>query len=242
MGVIVDIPRQIGSVLIFDKVLDIVKATGPSEGKRILDVPAGQGAFADELFRQKLGMEIRCGDKAPEGFKLNHIECDKVDLNKAWPYSDSYFDFVACIEGIEHLENPFHLIREAARVLRGGGSLIITTPNIASLRSRKQYLLYAFHVHFDYMVDPVEHINPISFIEIRYALNANGFRIEATETNRLLKKHSVFYNFLKLIVKTRGRSRVRKKPEASIVRNALLDDRLLFGEHLIVHAIKCDGA
>lgn len=242
MGVTGDTPRQIGPVLIFDKVLDIVKATGPIEGKRILDVPAGQGAFAYELLHRKLGMEIQCGDIAPERFKYNDILCGKVDLNKTWPYPDSYFDFVTCIEGIEHLENPFHLIREANRVLREGGSLIITTPNIASLRSRMQYLLYAFHVHFDYMVDPAEHINPISFIEIRYALNGNGFRIEAIQTNRLLKKHSVFYNFLKLIVKTRGRSWVRRKQEALIVRSVLLDDKLLFGENLIVYAVKCDRA
>ncbi len=45
----------------------------------------------------------------------------------------SHFDVALCCELIEHLaEDPMHMLLELNRVLRWGGLLILTTPNIAS--------------------------------------------------------------------------------------------------------------
>ena len=231
-------PRQIGPIYIYDKIIEILNSIGPLNELKLLDVPAGEGAFTYRLINENLGLRIFCGDINPEGFILKSMACDEIDLNKTLPYEAQAFDIFVCIEGIEHIENPFHLVREAHRILKANGRLILTTPNIASLRSRIEYLLYAFHVHFDYMVEPIEHINPISYIEIRHILESNGFRIEFVTTNRLLKRKSVLYNVLRILAKTRGKSRVRKNPNARYVRDALLTDKLLFGESLIVYAKK----
>lgn len=48
------------------------------------------------------------------------------------PFADGSFDFVLLSEVVEHLEAPQMSIREASRVLRPGGRLLVTTPNYRS--------------------------------------------------------------------------------------------------------------
>ena len=53
-----------------------------------------------------------------------------------FPYDDGYFSTVLCCELIEHLsEDPMHMMGEINRVLKPGGSLVLTTPNVVSLRA-----------------------------------------------------------------------------------------------------------
>lgn len=67
------------------------------------------------------------------------FECD-VDLFDAerdvFPYPDDYFDLVIAGEIIEHfIYDPMHMMVEARRVLRDGGHLLVTTPNVGSVTS-----------------------------------------------------------------------------------------------------------
>jgi 2-polyprenyl-3-methyl-5-hydroxy-6-metoxy-1,4-benzoquinol methylase len=233
--------RQMSAPGIFEKIIEILSAQGSLNGKRILDAPAGEGAFAQALIQRRLGLDIACGDIDPQQFKLRGVPCARVDLNGTLPYPDACFDLYTCVEGIEHLENPFHLVREAFRVLRTGGSFVVTTPNVTSIRSRLQYLLYGAHNTFDYMTGPVWHINPVSYIELRHILETNGFRLAAVETNELSKTGSLLYQCLKPLIRSRGKSWVKNNAKAAQVRATLLDAKLLFGDILIVQAVKIDA-
>ncbi len=73
---------------------------------------------------------------APDG---REFTCD-VDLFDAekdpYPYADSSFNTVLCCELIEHLfHDPMHMMAEINRILKPGGHLVLTTPNITNLRS-----------------------------------------------------------------------------------------------------------
>jgi len=75
--------------------------------------------------------------KAAESVAGERFECD-IDLFNAesdrFPYADESFDTVVCGELIEHLfGDPMHLMSEVNRILKPGGHLLITTPNIASI-------------------------------------------------------------------------------------------------------------
>jgi len=48
------------------------------------------------------------------------------------PFADASFDCILLSEVVEHLEAPEFSIREASRVLRPGGRLLVTTPNYRS--------------------------------------------------------------------------------------------------------------
>jgi SAM-dependent methyltransferase len=67
------------------------------------------------------------------------FECD-IDLFNAekdpFPYEDESFSTVLCCELIEHLaEDPMFLMSEVNRILKPGGHLVLTTPNIGSIRA-----------------------------------------------------------------------------------------------------------
>ena len=65
--------------------------------------------------------------------------CD-VDLFDAekdrFPYDDEYFSTVLCCELLEHLTaDPMHMMAEVNRILKLGGHVLLTTPNLGSLRA-----------------------------------------------------------------------------------------------------------
>jgi glycosyltransferase involved in cell wall biosynthesis/SAM-dependent methyltransferase len=79
------------------------------------------------------------------------FQCD-IDLfnaeKDAFPYADESFSTVLCCELIEHLfEDPMHLMCEVNRIVKPGGHLVLTTPNIAALRGIAA-ILQGFHPGF----------------------------------------------------------------------------------------------
>jgi glycosyltransferase involved in cell wall biosynthesis/SAM-dependent methyltransferase len=75
--------------------------------------------------------------KAAYSVNGERFDCD-IDLFDAerdrFPYADEAFDTVVCGELIEHLpSDPMHLMCEVNRILKPGGHLLLTTPNIASI-------------------------------------------------------------------------------------------------------------
>jgi SAM-dependent methyltransferase len=57
-------------------------------------------------------------------------EFHKCDLGEGIPLPDASVDLVNAAEVIEHLYDPDLLVDESARVLRPGGHLVVTTPNL----------------------------------------------------------------------------------------------------------------
>jgi SAM-dependent methyltransferase len=104
-----------------------------SGARYVLEIGAGDFSFS----RMLGGVRWIRADLAPP--------CDvRLDLNSDdvhFPFSDRSFDLVVCTEVIEHLLWPQHAISEALRVLRPGGKLVVSVPNIASLSYRVAWML-----------------------------------------------------------------------------------------------------
>ncbi|KAF5431153.1 SAM-dependent methyltransferase [Candidatus Methanophagaceae archaeon] len=75
--------------------------------------------------------------------KQNGVELRVCDLtNQPIPFEDDYFDVVIFTEVFEHLfAPPTDIMRKIGRVLRGGGLLIFSTPNFATLLNRVKLLV-----------------------------------------------------------------------------------------------------
>ena len=118
----------------------------------------------------------------------------RVDLFDAerdpFPYPDGHFRTVLCCELIEHLStDPMHMMAEINRVLCPGGHLILSTPNIVSMRS-VQAVLHGYHpsVFHSYIkpnadgsVDP-RHCREYTPREIALLMEVSGFEVQLLET------------------------------------------------------------
>lgn len=116
-------------------------------------------------------------------------EIDLFDAEKdRFPYPDGYFTTVLCCELIEHLPaDPMFLMAEVHRILRDNGYLILTTPNIASLRAIHA-ILQGYHPGFfpSYLRPGCDgnarHSREYTPKEIHRLLLDAGFTLESLET------------------------------------------------------------
>lgn len=121
------------------------------------------------------------------------FEC-AIDLFDAerdrYPYGDGCFATVLCCELIEHLsDDPMHLMSEINRILKPGGHLVLTTPNITSLRAIAG-ILQGFHPGlFPAYIRPrpsgesdARHNREYTPREISDLFANSGFQVELLET------------------------------------------------------------
>ena len=157
----------------------ILKQILPIQDAKILDVPCGSGAFAQHLTIQgaeSVGMDILHVDK----YKPVVV----ADMNCPFPFADGSFDIVISIEGIEHIHNAFHLLQECYRILKSGGKLILSTPNIQNIRSRIKFLLRGTLYWFDpYEIMRMGHINVVPYFLLEYILKVSGFKAISVQAN-----------------------------------------------------------
>ncbi len=111
-----------------------VRAMPDLTGKTVVDIPCGDGRTTREFLAR--GATVVSLDLFPEFFKVDGHSAAYADLSERLPLSDASADFIICQEGIEHVPNQLFVLEEFNRVLKPGGTLMLTTPNYSHLRSR----------------------------------------------------------------------------------------------------------
>lgn len=157
------------------------------QGKRVCDLPCGAGSFAAELAR--LGCDVTAVDlETVEPFQFDRERLVLADANLRLPFQDGEFDMMVSIEGIEHLENPSFFVRECARVIKPGGVVILSTPNVDSYRSRRSAHIHGFHKYFRPLSAEHKmawHLHPIDMTFMRGALRKAGLKLVEVTVNRM---------------------------------------------------------
>ncbi len=147
-------------------------------GLKILDVGAGEGALTQKLF--EMGYQMQACDFSPEAFKFSPVPCDGVDITLPFPYADHSFDRVIAVEVTEHILDHENFFRETYRILKPGGKLYISTPNILSMKSRFRFLFQGFPYGFKPLEmqkhDGMQHVAALSLNQYNYLALKYGFQ------------------------------------------------------------------
>lgn len=142
----------------------------------ILDIGAGAGAFTLRL--KNGGYKVKALDIDPDKWNVKGIEFLVLDINQGIAGSvEEQFDAVCCQEVIEHVENPWALLRDIFDVLKPGGVAIVSTPNITSFLSRIVFFRKGEFHQFQEADLSYGHISPISHFQMVNMARNCGFQI-----------------------------------------------------------------
>jgi 2-polyprenyl-3-methyl-5-hydroxy-6-metoxy-1,4-benzoquinol methylase len=142
-----------------------------SAGDRVLDLGAGDGAFAEALMAA--GARVAGVDVAEEALRRARLRVPGADLRhvaegEALPFGEDAFDVVWAGEVLEHVADVVGLLAEVRRLLRWGGTLLATTPHhgrvaLAALALRPGR---ALEEHFDPRADHLRFFTARSLREL----------------------------------------------------------------------------
>jgi len=144
------------------------------DGPSVLDVGCATGALLESLRDRGwrvTGVEISaCSQYARDERKLD-VRNLPLEENK---FPDESFDVVLASHLIEHLNDPFSFLAETFRILKSGGYVYISTPNISGFQAR------LFGGHWRSAI--FDHLYLFSVRTLKKMLKKAGFKVEKTST------------------------------------------------------------
>ena len=143
----------------------------------VIDFGCGQGAFSQRLIDSGLivdGCDINTGQiKAEINRKFN------IDLNNDLDPSlfPEKYDLAVALEIVEHLHDPWKFLTGCLSILKPGGILVLSTPNISNFVSRLRFLMRGSLWAFEKADLKHGQITPLSFVQLENMWECYGLEV-----------------------------------------------------------------
>jgi 2-polyprenyl-3-methyl-5-hydroxy-6-metoxy-1,4-benzoquinol methylase len=148
--------------------------------RRVLDVGCSTGYLAERM--QQHGATVIGLDMDERAAELARSFCEEVHVGDVetmeLPFEPGTFDAVVCGDLIEHLRDPQGFITRVRPLLRPGGRLVLSTPNIANWAMRLSLLFGRFRYTEWGLLDRT-HTHFFTRKTLRECLEAAGYRLVA---------------------------------------------------------------
>lgn len=171
---------------------------------KVLEVASGNGAISQKI--KSLNYEVYCSDLTIEhlhSLSDEGVKIVRLDVSEIFPFENETFDAILAGDIIEHIYDIEFFFKECNRILKKGGCLIITTPNLASLQDRVRFLfgispkqIQPCHVFYKL------HIRPFTLKLLCETYKMFGFKIVNVKSNFVIwKSNSKYIIYSKLLAK-----------------------------------------
>ncbi|MDD4996229.1 MAG: class I SAM-dependent methyltransferase [Patescibacteria group bacterium] len=148
--------------------------------KKFLDAGCADGSFAKKL-KDSFNLDAFGVDISSGAVKFAHekgIKAMTCNLEDRLPFATAEFNLITACEVIEHIYDTDFFIEELKRILKNGGILIITTPNLVSLKNRIK-ILFGRYPRFvpEYSARGAGHIRAYTMSALTNQLKEHRFKI-----------------------------------------------------------------
>lgn len=177
--------RPAASVLGESRVRRIIEAVSCLGKGLMLDVACGPGTVGAEV--RALGWTVVGVELVPSLANLAARSLDAVAVADAGeghlPFASSCVDAVLAGEIIEHVVDTDGFLQEIRRVLRPSGTLILTTPNLASFENRLRLLLGMYPIWVDFRAGGEGHVRAYTPRALKRQLAERGYVVRSQTGN-----------------------------------------------------------
>lgn len=112
------------------------------EGDLVLDLGCGEGRHVLSLFKEfniwSVGLDLGFDDVQKTKYLFDRLPENEPSENTGWqlfcgnalqlPFADQSFDHIVCSEVLEHIPDYKSALKEIYRILKPGGTLIVSVP------------------------------------------------------------------------------------------------------------------
>jgi SAM-dependent methyltransferase len=157
----------------FTRYCRALKLVDIKNGAKILDIGCKHAFLCDFLVEKGINCDyygLDISEKVIESVKHKKGTFRTCDIMKGLPFENCQFDYIFCIEVLEHVENPTFLLNQLNRVLKDDGVLLLSVPN-----PYEWLCILAELLDFP---DTEGHIMSFTFQNICRLLDFCGFKVE----------------------------------------------------------------
>ncbi|HSV54430.1 MAG TPA: class I SAM-dependent methyltransferase [Burkholderiaceae bacterium] len=156
----------------------------PGTACRILEIGCGEGLFAAALKRQRpveiIGIEPFAEAAREAATRIDQVHCVEIEQGLAKLHGEA-FDCVVCNDVLEHLVDPWEVLRKLRALLRPGGTVVASIPNVRYMPVLKSLVLQGGWEYQDAGVLDRTHLRFFTQSGIRALFSQSGYRVNALQ-------------------------------------------------------------
>jgi 2-polyprenyl-3-methyl-5-hydroxy-6-metoxy-1,4-benzoquinol methylase len=123
----------------FDQARREIEPLLPARSARVLEVGCGTGATLQWLQQQgrcgrTVGIEIFESAAAVARGRVDEVHVGNAENLAAGLFEHASFDLVLCLDVLEHMQDPWAFVQQVHGLLKPGGTLIASIPNVRHVR------------------------------------------------------------------------------------------------------------
>lgn len=171
------------------KACDVARSFITTDMKRFLDVGCGPGYFGkmvkDMQEAYVVGLEFT--EKAAEYARRRLDEVHTVDVEKfVLPYEKQHFDCIAYLDILEHLIDPWEVLKGHRQFLKNDGVVIASIPNIRNLETIAELVQGGSWTYKkEGGILDVTHLRFFTLITINELFDQAGYKITSTKATSI---------------------------------------------------------